>query len=115
MLTPEQLLCEIGNMVNEGDFASKVREFHSFQCNKGECDDDSVAEADRYVEKFKKYRARLAQKSSCTSKPYRELLSFYDFLKSEEKMDLASPPFPLPECLTAHLLKVSKEINDQIR
>mgnify|MGYP003317209745 CR=1 FL=1 len=91
MLAPEQLLCEIGKMINEGDFASKVREFHSFLCNNGECDDDSVAEADRYVEKFKKYRARLAQKSSCTSNLKQCILAYMMYVDDHDGWGL--PPY----------------------
>lgn len=109
-LSPDQLLKEIDAIVNEGDFASKVREYHSNQCNKGRCDDDSIDESKRYISRFKKNKERLAKSNSCKGKPYRELLDFYNFLKGEEKVDVLNFSTNLPDNLVKIMLKASKKI-----
>ena len=109
-LSPKQLLKEIDTIVNEGDFASKVREYHSSQCSKGLCDDESVDEAKRYISRFKKNKERLAKSDSSKSKPYRELLDFYKFLKGEEKIDDLSFSTDLPDNLAKIIVKASKKI-----
>ena len=112
--TPEQLLAEIDALVGPSGFASKVREFHGHQINKGELDDndDSLKADDKYVDKFKKYKKRLATAPSEKGRPYRELLSFRDFLKGAEKAPAIESPFPLPDNVRDVIRKLSKEIFD---
>ena len=109
-LSPEQLLKEIDIIVNEGDFASKVREYHSYQCNKGLCDDESIDEAKRYVSRFKKNKERLTKSNSNKGKPYRELLDFYNFLKGEETIDVLNFSTDLPDNLAKIMVNASKKI-----
>ena len=109
-LSPEQLLKEIEATVNEGDFASKVREYHSYQCSKGLCDDESIDEAKRYISRFKKNKERLTKSNSSKGKPYRELLDFYFFLKREETIDVLNFSTDLPDNLAKIMVKASKKI-----
>lgn len=109
-LDPEQLLKALDSVVNEGDFASKVREYHAELCSKGLCDDDSVKETNRCIDRFKKYKIRLAENRSVSGKPYRELLDFYNFLKGSERIGASSFMFDLPDNLTRVMMNASKKI-----
>lgn len=109
-MSPEQLLKALDSIVNDGDFASKVREFHSYRCSNGKCDDESVDEANRYITRFKKYKERLMANPSEKSKPYRELKDFYTFLKNEEVIQPMPSPFALPENIAKVMNHISKEI-----
>lgn len=112
-MSPEQLLKALDSIVNDGDFASKVREFHSYQCSNGKCDDESAAKAERYVSSFKKHKKRLRENPSEKSKPYRDLLDFYTFLKSEEVIQPMPSPFALPENIAKVMTRLSKKIFEE--
>ncbi|MBP5350589.1 MAG: hypothetical protein J6Y56_01355 [Fibrobacterales bacterium] len=113
---PKQLLAEIDNLVGLGNFASKVRAFHGHQIDKGELDDndDSEEAANKYVGKFKKYLKRLKDNPNEKSKPYRELLSFRDFLKGTERAPTIESPFPLPDNVRDAIRKLSRKIFDDV-
>ena len=110
---PKQLLAEIDNLVGPGNFASKVRAFHGHKISKGELDDDDSLQADeKFVDKFKKYKKRLTTTPSEKGRPYRELLSFRDFLKGTEKVPAIESPFPLPDNVRDVMRKLSRKIFD---
>lgn len=112
-MSPDQLLKALDSIVNDGDFASKVREFHSYRCSNGKCDDESVDEAKRYITRFKKYKERLIANPSEMSKPYRELQDFYTFLKNEEVIQPMPSPFALPKNIANVMIRLSKKIFEE--
>lgn len=77
------LLEEIDRLLAENgkSFSSAVREYHGWRVDHDKYNDDSESESRRWVEKFKKYRARLGNDPE--SQPYRELSGFLRFLKDE--------------------------------
>ncbi len=72
----EKLLAQSGK-----SFDSKVREYHGWCVDNHKCEDDSKSESKRWIDKFKKYRSRI--KNDPSSKPYRELSEFLQYLKGE--------------------------------
>lgn len=77
------LLEEIDSLLAQSgkSFGSAVREYHGWCADHDKCDNDSESESRRWVEKFKKYRARLGNDPE--SQPYRELSNLRQYLKNE--------------------------------
>lgn len=114
MLTPKELLAEIRKMVEDRIFATKIREYHGYLCDKGKCDDDSEKGAEKFLERYKKYYKRLEVDLSKNKKSYKELLLFHDFLNNEEKITPITSPFAIPDNVLHVIKKCSKKIYDKI-
>lgn len=106
------LIAEIDSILGKRgkSFDSAVRDFHSYCCDNQLCEDDSIDESNRWVEKFKKYRLRIDQNKK--AKPYRELEKFRDYLKEENKIS----PQPLLHLVENDpICNIMKKLSTKIR